>query len=274
MRLLLSAVLIASSTAFAAEIPVTVSDIVTGASSHVRITNTSRQPVTAWSLAATTEKPGGGTHREVYTTDGYLSEATHGLPKAAERLERLMPGESRELPLDPLPAGAKVEVIAAVLDDGTAMGEEKALAAIFANRVKERDALKAVVDVFNAVLPEKRGAEALSALRDRFSRAGSTERHRALPRRARRGAGLRAKGPGARDRHVAAHLRRLRQPRIPARGEALTASIRSLGFSEERSSQALSVSSFGSLRAESYQLPHPTCLPASCSSSHFDSGAK
>ena len=169
MRQLLSATLIAASTAFAAEIPVTVSDIVTGASSHVRITNTSRQPVTAWSLAATTEKPEGGTHREVYTTDGYLSEATHGLPKAAERLDRLMPGESRELPLDPLPPGAKVDVVAAVLDDGTAVGEEKALAAIFANRVKERDALKAVVAVFTAVLPEKHGAEALSALRERFS---------------------------------------------------------------------------------------------------------
>jgi hypothetical protein len=168
-RLLSSAVLIAASTAFAAEIPVTVSDIVTGASSHVRITNTSRQPVTAWSLAATTEKPEGGTHREVYTTDGYLSEATHGLPKAAERLERLMPGESRELPLDPLPPGARVDVVAAVLDDGTAVGEEKALAAIFANRVKERDALKAVVEVFSAVLPDKRGAEALAALRERFT---------------------------------------------------------------------------------------------------------
>jgi hypothetical protein len=169
IRELLSSALIAASTAFAAEIPVTVSDIVTGASSHVRITNTSRQPVTAWSLAAITEKPEGGTHREVYTTDGYLSEATHGLPKAAERLERLMPEESRELPLDPLPPGAKVDVVAAVLDDGTAVAEEKALAAIFANRVKERDALKAVVDVFNAVLPEKRGAEALSALRVRFT---------------------------------------------------------------------------------------------------------
>jgi len=166
----LSALLaVVASTGQAAESPVIVSDLVTGGSSHVRIANTSRQPVTAWSLAATTERAGGGAHREVYTTDGYLSEATHGLPKAAERLERLMPGESRELPLDPLPAGATVDVIAAVMDDGTAVGEEKALTAIFANRVKERDALKAVVDVFSAVLPEKHGAEALSVLRDRFS---------------------------------------------------------------------------------------------------------
>ena len=170
MRLFLSALLAAMvSTAQAAESPVIISDLVTGQSSHVRITNTSRQPVTAWSLAATTEKPGGGTHREVYTTDGYLSEATHGLPKAAERLERLMPGEARDLPLDPLAAGAKVEVIATVMDDGTAMGDEAALSAIFANRVKERDALKAVVDVFNAVLPAKHGAEALAALKERFS---------------------------------------------------------------------------------------------------------
>ena len=170
MRILVAALLtVAASTAGAAESPLVVKDLVTGESTHVRITNTSRQPVTAWSLATITEAAGGRTHREVYTTDGYLSEVTHGLPKAAERLERLMPGESRDLPLDPLPAGAKVEVVATVLDDGTAMGEEAALASIFANRVKERDALKSVVDAFNAVLPAKHGAEALSALKDRFA---------------------------------------------------------------------------------------------------------
>jgi hypothetical protein len=157
------------SAAQAAESPLVVSDLVTGEASHVRITNTGGQPVTAWSLAATTQSAGGRTHREVYTTDGYLSEATHGLPKAAERLERLMPGESRELPLDRLAEGAKVDVIATVLDDRTAIGDEVALAAIFANRVKERDALKSVVDAFNAVLPATHGADALSALTDRFS---------------------------------------------------------------------------------------------------------
>ena len=75
-----------------------------------------------------------------------------------------MPGESRELPLDALPAGTTVDVIAAVLDDGTAIGDEAAFAAIFAHRAKERDALKAVVDAFNDVLPAKHGAEALAAL--------------------------------------------------------------------------------------------------------------
>lgn len=150
------------------ESPLTISDLVTGNASHVRLTNSGRQPVTAWSLAAITEPAPGRTHREVYTVDGYLSEATHGLPKAAERLERLMPGESRDLPLDPLPSGAKVEVIATVLDDRTAIGDEDVLRAIFANRSKERDALKTVVDAFNEVLPTLHGADALSALRDRF----------------------------------------------------------------------------------------------------------
>src|SRR5262249_4214574 len=79
-----------------------------------------------------------------------------------------MPGESRDLPIDPLPSGAKVEVIATVLDDRTAIGDEQALAAIFANRVKERNALKSVVDTFDGVLPTVHGADALSALRDRF----------------------------------------------------------------------------------------------------------
>jgi hypothetical protein len=169
MRIFLSALLVAaSSTVRATESPVIISDLVTGDASHVRVTNTSRQPVTAWSIAAVTETSAGRTHREVYTTDGYLSEVTHGLPKAAQRFERLMPGEARDLPLDPLPAGAKVDVIATVMDDGTAIGDEKALASIFANRVKERDALKTVVDAFAEVLPAKRGADALAALKDRF----------------------------------------------------------------------------------------------------------
>jgi hypothetical protein len=170
MRMFLFALLTGfAATAHAADSPLIVSDLVTGDSSHVRLTNTGRQPVTAWSLAAITESDGGRMHREVYTTDGYLSEATHGLPKAAERFERLMPGEARELPLDRLAAGARVDVIATVLDDRTAIGDEPALASIFANRAKERDALKAVVDAFNAVLPAAHGTEALSALTDRFS---------------------------------------------------------------------------------------------------------
>jgi hypothetical protein len=163
-----STVLIAA-LAYAAEMPLKVSDVVTGPQSHVRLTNTGTQPVTAWSLAATTQAEAGRTHREVYTVDGYLSELTHGLPGAAEHRERLMPGQSRRIPLDPLPAGATVTVVAAVLDDGTAIGDEQALAPIFAKRAKERDGLKAVADAFADVLPATHGADAVAALKERFT---------------------------------------------------------------------------------------------------------
>jgi hypothetical protein len=171
--LFLFAVLI--STVPGQEAPLAVSDVVTGPSSHVRLTNNATQPVTAWSLAATTRSATGRLHRELYTADGYLSEVTHGLPGATERLERLMPGESRQIALDPLAAGTMVEVVAVVLDDGTAAGEEEAVAAIFARRAKERDALRAIVDAFNEVLPARHGAEALAALRDRFTALAQRE---------------------------------------------------------------------------------------------------
>jgi len=179
---LFCSVMLASAALAAFDMPLAVSDVVTGPHAHVRLTNNARQPVTAWSLAASSPSPNGGTHREVYTADGYLSEVTHGLPGANERLERLMPGESRELPLDPLPAGSTVAVAAAVLDDGTAVGEEAAVASIFARRAKERDALKAVVDAFNEVLPSKHGADALSTLRERF--AALAQRDDTMPCRA------------------------------------------------------------------------------------------
>jgi hypothetical protein len=172
----------AAAVAYAADMPVTVSDVVTGAQSRVRLKNTSNQPVTAWSLAATARAESGRTHREVYTVDGYLSEVTHGLPGSEEHRERLMPGQTRDVPLDPLPAGATVEIIAAVLDDGTAVGDQEVIAQIFAKRAKERDALKAVVDGFNAVLPSKRGAEALAALKQRFS--ALVQQNDAIPCRA------------------------------------------------------------------------------------------
>jgi len=108
-------------------------------------------------------------HREVFTVDGYLSELTHGLPGAAEHLERLMPGQSRQVSIDTQPAGTTVDVIAAVLDDGTALGDAQVLGEIFAKRARERDALKAVADAFKEVLPATHGAEALAALKGRFT---------------------------------------------------------------------------------------------------------
>ena len=158
-----------SSAAAAAEMPLKVSDVTTGAQSRVRLTNTASQPVTAWSLAATSQAEGGRTHREVFTVDGYLSELTHGLPGAAEHLERLMPGQSRQVSIDTQPAGTTVDVIAAVLDDGTAIGDAQVLGEIFAKRARERDALKAVADAFKEVLPAKHGADALAALKGRFT---------------------------------------------------------------------------------------------------------
>lgn len=183
MRYLLPAILLLASAAnAAAQMPLTVSDVVTGTPSHVRLTNTSSQPITAWSLAATSKSPSGRTHREVYTTDGYLSEMTHGIPGSDPRLERLLPGQSRELPLDPLPAGSTVEVIAAVPDEGKAVGDEDVIVQIFAKRVKERDALKAVVDAFAEVVPAAHGAEALAALKQRF--AALVQRDESIPCRA------------------------------------------------------------------------------------------
>ena len=166
----------------AADFPVVLSHLATGPNAHVDMTNTADQPVTAWSLAVTTQPESGRTHREVQTADGYLSEATHGLAGSSERLERLMPGQARQLSLDALPPDATVQLVAVVLDDGTALGDEEILASIFARRARERDALRGVVDAFNEVLPSKRGAEALAALGERLTTLA--ERDESLPCRA------------------------------------------------------------------------------------------
>jgi hypothetical protein len=182
MPISLSAAALLATVVYATEMPVTVSNLVTGPKSRVQLTNTSKQPVTAWSLATTTQAEGGRSHREVYTADGYLSEITHGLPGASERLERLLPGQSREITLGPLPEGATVEIIAVVMDDGTASGDEQVIASIFAKRARERDGLKAVVDAFNEVLPARRGPEAVAALKERF--AALVQRDDSIPCRA------------------------------------------------------------------------------------------
>jgi hypothetical protein len=158
----------AAGAAIAADLPVTVGQLVVGPQAHVTVTNTAPQPVTAWALAILTHPESGRTRREVETIDGYLSEATHGLGGAATRLERLMPGESRVLPLDPLPQDAAVEIAAVVLDDGTAMGDETAIASVFDRRAKERDALGAVTAAFADVLAGQHGAPALEALAARL----------------------------------------------------------------------------------------------------------
>jgi hypothetical protein len=161
-------VLIAVAHLFVAELPLVADRLVTGPKSHVTLTNSASQAVTAWALAVTTHPQPGRTHREVETVDGYLSAATHGLPGAPERLERLEPGQSREIALDPLPDAAQVDIVAVILDDGTALGDEAVIAPMFARRARERDALGAVAQTFADVLGTQHGALALDALRARL----------------------------------------------------------------------------------------------------------
>lgn len=166
----------------AADLPLTASRLVAGPNSRVTLTSTADQPITAWGLATITHPADGRTHREVEIADGYLSEATHGLPGAVERLERLAPGQSRDITLDPVPDGGSVEVVAVVLDDGTALGDEAVIREIFTRRAKERDALGAVANAFRDVLRAQRGVAALDALRERLTTIA--QREQSLPCRA------------------------------------------------------------------------------------------
>jgi len=150
-------------------LPVATSQLATGPSSQVRMTNSGTQAVTAWSLAITTHPEEGKTHRVVQTSDAYLADVTRDLPRSSPHLDWLRPGQSFEIPLDPQPADASVAVMAVVLEDGTALGEPGILDAIFAHRAAERDDLKRVVDTFNAVLPSKQGTAAIEDLKTRFS---------------------------------------------------------------------------------------------------------
>jgi hypothetical protein len=161
--------------------PLVVDQLVTGPSSHVRVSNTGRQVITAWSFAITSTD-GVVTHRVVHTADGYLSEITHGLPQSSALLDRIPPGESRVFPLDPLPQGAVVDVIAVVRDDGSAIGDEGIISDIFARRVKERDALRSVVETFTDVQQTKHGTAALDALGERFT--ALLQRDESIPCRA------------------------------------------------------------------------------------------
>ena len=158
----------AAATAASADLPVTLSQLVTGPQSHVRLTNTASQPVTAWAVSTITVGADGKTRGEIETVDAYLSEVTDGMPGSTPRLSRLMPGESREFALDPLPAGAKADVIAVVLDDGTGLGDQEVLRGVFERRAAERDSLNAIASIFDEVLANTRGPAAIEALRTRL----------------------------------------------------------------------------------------------------------
>jgi hypothetical protein len=175
-RLVLVACAVAlAAAAQAAELPVVASGFTAGPASRVDLTNTSMQPVTSWTLVVTSKEGEGSTRRAVETIDAYLSEVTREFVGASERVDRLMPGETRRFMLDAVPSGATVEVTAAILDDGTAVGDEETIVSVFEHRAKERDALREVVDAFNAVLPTMRGTAALEALKQRFAAVNSNQ---------------------------------------------------------------------------------------------------
>jgi hypothetical protein len=167
----LAATLVFATLLYAADFSVSVSNLVTGPVSHVELANTGAQPVTAWSLAITTPSENGGTRRVIETMDAYLADVTRDLPRSSPHLDWLRPGQTREIPLDPLPHDATVQIVAVVLEDVTSAGDPQIIKSIFERRAGERDELRRVVDTFNDVLQSKHGVAALQELKDRFAMA-------------------------------------------------------------------------------------------------------
>jgi len=156
----------------AAEFPATIR-VVAGTPPSVTLTNTGDQPITAWSFTLTTPS-GGSAHHETHAADVYLSEVTGKLPGAVPHLDRVMPGESRALPIDAASTSTTVQITALVLQDGTALGDPTIINGWFEQRAKEREQLRAVVDAFRTALAAKRGTAALTDLEQQL-RAGADE---------------------------------------------------------------------------------------------------
>jgi hypothetical protein len=160
---------LAPGTLLAADLPVVASRLVTGPSSHVDLTNKSDQPVTAWSIVITTTDKDGTTRRATETVDAYLAEVTKDFAGMSAKVDRLQPGQTREIDIDPAGSGATAEVAVVVLQDGTALGDEETITSIFEHRASERDQLHGVIDVFDRVLPSASGIEALQRLQRGFA---------------------------------------------------------------------------------------------------------
>lgn len=170
------AVALMLSLVYAADVPLAVGKITVGPPSQVELRNTGTQPINAWAFAISSANPNGGIHRVFHSSDVYMSEVTGGLQGAEPHLRLLQPGESRALPVDPLPRDASVQVLAVVLEDNTAYGDDQTIASFFQKRLVERDELKRVVDVFNATQPALHGGAALEDLKRRFAAgAGAVE---------------------------------------------------------------------------------------------------
>ena len=158
--------------------------VMPGTPPRVELTNTGNQPITAWGFTVST--PGAtGVHRETHSADVYLSEVTGKLPGATPHLDRVMPGQSRVLPIDAAAADASVQLTALVLQDGTALGDAATIAAWFDQRAKERDQLRAVAETLRTVLAAKRGTAALTELAQQFRAEGGED---STPRRTARDA--------------------------------------------------------------------------------------
>jgi len=157
-----------------ADSPVVARNLVTGPMSRVELVNTASQPVTAWTLVITTNEKD-RSRRAVETVDAYLSEVTRDFPGMTDKVDRLMAGQSRTIELDPVAPGSTAEVTAVIFQDGTAAGDRDTIASIFEQRVRERDQLKEVVDVFNAVLPSSKGIAALEEMKKRFAATSGQE---------------------------------------------------------------------------------------------------
>ena len=160
---------------FAANPPLSAKAI-PGPPSQVELRNTGTQPINAWAFAISSPNASGGIRRVVHSSDVYMSEVTSGLQGAEPHLRVLRPGESRGIPVYPLPQDASVQVLAVVLDDNTTFGDDQTIAGFFQKRAVERDELKQVVDIFNASLQSAQGAAALQDLKRRFAAgAGASE---------------------------------------------------------------------------------------------------
>jgi hypothetical protein len=118
--------------------------------------------------------------------DAYLSEITRDLTGSTDKLDRLLPGQAREISLQQVATGSSVEVIAVVLQDGTALGDVRTIQSIFERRQMERDDLRAVSDIFGAVLPSTTGIPAFEELKRRF--ANPPQRSESTPMRSARDA--------------------------------------------------------------------------------------
>ena len=147
--------------------------VMLGSPARIELTNTGTQPITAWSFTVATPTAT-GVHREGHSADVYLSEVTGHLPGAQPHLDRVMPGQSRALPVDVAGADASVELTALILQDGTGLGDPAALKTFFDHRATEREQLRQVAEVFRTVLASKRGMAALEDVRERL-RSGIDE---------------------------------------------------------------------------------------------------